>query len=237
MQIIQVDKTTAYLEPLTTTIGLFDGLHLAHVALIKECIALSKTNLTKSCVITFTGEANRLSNKTDSSALLSFPDKIKVLKNLGVDYVLLFQFDEAFQKITKEDFIKILLNLGIKALVVGFDFTYGYQGLGNIQTIEADSNHLLSVKIIPELEIDGEKIGTSLIRKYLNQGNILQANKLLGYNFYTNLNQYGQSENLDLIPSGNYETNLGIVTIQDGLAFKDLKMLTNHQIIIYKKCE
>ena len=56
--------------------------------------------------------------------------------------------------------------------MVGFDYRYGYKGLGNSQTIKTDSDGLIEVTVIDEIKYDNQKLGSTLIRRYLNEGKI-----------------------------------------------------------------
>ena len=75
---------------------------------------------------------------------------------------------------------KILDKLNIKVLVCGFDFTYGYKGSGNVDTLK-DTN--INLCVVPEFKYYGKKISSTRIRSELEKGNIDFVNRMLGYEF------------------------------------------------------
>lgn len=75
---------------------------------------------------------------------------------------------------------EILDKLNIDTLICGFDFTYGYKGQGNIDTLKKDGVNLI---VIPEYRYYGKKISSSRIRKELEKKNYNFVNKLLGYEY------------------------------------------------------
>lgn len=206
MQIIHLDETTIINEKLVVTIGQFDGLHLGHMALINRLLGEKKDNL-KSCLITFNPHIDTvLFNQSPNNHLLTLENKIKKLNDLGIDYLLEINFTKEIAKIDHEQFYnKYLKNLKIEKLIVGFDFTYGYKGLGNTNTLkEIYQDNLI---VIPKMEINNQKVGSFEIKKYLLNSDFEKAAQLLGYQFYLT----GDIEenkfscvNINIIPKDKY---------------------------------
>ena len=154
-------------------LGYFDGLHLGHLRLINEALK-SKY---KSCVLTFDFSNNiNLKNK---NVLTTLEDKKRILSSLNVDYLLVLKFDDKIMNLSPDEFVHFLLNnFNIKEVVVGEDFSYGKNTKGNNETL---SKYNFKVNVIDELKFNNLKIGTSYIIKLLKDGNMILANKLLGY--------------------------------------------------------
>lgn len=154
-------------------LGYFDGLHLGHLRLINEALK-SKY---KSCVLTFDFSNNiNLKNK---NVLTTLEDKKRILSSLNVDYLLVLKFDDKIMNLSPDEFVHFLLNsFNIKEVVVGEDFSYGKNAKGNNETL---SKYNFKVNVIDELKFNNLKIGTSYIIKLLKDGNMILANKLLGY--------------------------------------------------------
>lgn len=197
------------LPPLVATIGQFDGLHLGHMSLINKCLDIKKNKNFKSALITFSPRVDVIiKNDSITNYLLDYNSFVNKLVSYNIDYLIIIDFNKEVSNISHKDFItKLLLPLNIKELIVGFDFSYGYLGLGNPSTIYEDSNDLINPIIIEEQTINDIKIGTNQIKHYLSEGNIIQANKLLGYNFFINLNKTKSiitCDNINLLKNKSY---------------------------------
>ena len=189
MEVIHLNNLTRITDPLVVTIGQFDGIHKAHQSLINKTVLHAKNLNAKSAVITFIPHIDSIiRNSNPNDYIIDFESKKTLLNNLGINYLLVIDFDQEVSKITHEDFFfQYLNNLDIYEFIVGFDFTYGHRGIGNINTIQDDYKKIVKVTVISKQELIGEKIGSLEIKKALAQGNIAKANQLLGYNFFMNL--------------------------------------------------
>ena len=157
-------------------LGLFDGLHIGHVQLIKYAKYNSKKNL---AVLTF----DRNLKNQDNSVILSFKDKMQVFEDLGVDEVYIFKCDEKFKKITYIDFInKVLKKFMPISIYCGNDFRFGYKAQGDISNLKAEFNNVISLNLL--CDSTGEKISTTKIKQLLISGEIEKANSLIGRNYY-----------------------------------------------------
>jgi len=200
-------------EAFVCSIGDFDGIHIAHQALINKTIELAKKDGLKSVIMTFDPHPRSLIQNKDYQVLMSLDDKIKLFKKYSVDYVLVIDFDDELMNMDKLEFVeKYLINLGIKKVVVGFDFHFGANGSGTPIEIKKLSMQKIDVIIIDEISYENKKIGSSLIKDYLAEGNILLANSLLGHPYkitgrVVKGNQIGRTINLptaNILPNVNY---------------------------------
>ncbi len=137
-----------------TTIGGFDGMHIAH----KELINKSDSYL----VI----EKN--------STLTPYFDRIEYSPKL----LDIFQLKK-IKHLSKDDFIDILKNYGVKKIIVGYDFKFGKNKRGNIQ----DLQKAFETEIINEIKIDSIGVHSHFIRNLIMQNKITLANKFLGHTF------------------------------------------------------
>ena len=185
MEIIKLNcnHSISFTNEIIATIGEFDGIHIAHQMLFKKTLELAKESNKKSAVITFDPHPDVILGK-DKHVLLSSTDKINIIDKYGFDYLFIIEFDDNVLSMSHSDFVKkYLLKLNVIKLVVGFDFKYGYKGIGNCNTLESDSGDKISVVVIDEQIIDNNKIGSSLIKELLAKGFIKEANNLLGRYF------------------------------------------------------
>lgn len=182
MEIIKLgyNHSVTLSDEIVATIGEFDGIHIAHQKLFKKTLELAKAKNKKSAVITFDPHPDVVLGK-NSYVLLSDIDKVNIISKYEFDYLFIIEFDKDVLSMSHHDFVKkYLLTLNVTELVVGFDFKYGFKGIGNCDTISSDSNGKINVTVIDEQLVEQNKIGSSYIKKLLTNGSIKDANKLLG---------------------------------------------------------
>jgi riboflavin kinase/FMN adenylyltransferase len=166
------------------TIGKFDGVHLGHQALLAELVEVSEEHGVAGVVLTFDRHPDALLNPSAVKQAITGPiQKQYLLREAGVDAILTLPFDEALAALSPEEFVKQVLVDGLKArwVLVGQDFRFGAEGVGNVDTIrELGARYGFRVTVVPPVIIDGEVVSTTLVRDYLDRGNIAKATELLG---------------------------------------------------------
>ena len=119
-------------DEVCAAIGNFDGVHLGHQKLIDEC----KRHGLKSAVLTFYPHPSVFIKKIPNYPLITpLEQKLDIISRLGVDYLIIVDFTEKLMNSSKEDFIELLKKLNIKAIVCGYDFTFGKMAEGNINDL------------------------------------------------------------------------------------------------------
>ena len=212
MKIINInpnDDNIYIKDNIVATIGQFDGLHLGHMQLINKCLEIKNTKKLLSALITFNPRVDTvIKNDNINNYLLDEEIFISKLNDLKLDYLFVIKFNKELATIDHKHFLLNLINkLNIKELVVGFDFTYGYKGLGNTTTVFKDTNQIIKPIILDEFKINNQKVGTNLIKKYLKDGYLSLSNKLLGYNLVLKMeykNNAFISNNLHLLKNQKY---------------------------------
>lgn len=170
-------------ENRVVVLGNFDGIHKGHQALLEKGQEVAKSRGLIFTVFTFYPQ---IQSKIDSSFkyLMTQEDKIGLLKKYDVEEVISLPFDEEISRITAYDFMENILNkIGTKAIVVGYNFNFGYKGTG----VSSDLENYFSksdVYVIPPIKNNSNKIiSSSLIRLLLSSGDIKSANEMLGRPF------------------------------------------------------
>jgi len=160
-------------------IGYFDSIHLGHVKLIKELLRIADEKKLTPYVMTF----NRIPQKEkNGKRIIELKDKITILKQIGIKKLILCYFDDEFSHIGPVDFLNLLKNnFSIQHFVCSTDFSFGYNKSGNIDTIKKFGNYAY---IVEPAIINNQKVSTSLIKKYILNGDIDTANKLIGRPFF-----------------------------------------------------
>lgn len=171
-------KDNVQIPPNIACIGCFDGVHRGHQELINKTVKLAKEKNLKPMVITFDPDPVEIFG--DGHMLLTtLNERIKLFERFGIEEVLIIHFDEKVMNKSPLEFKEEILDkLNIDTLICGFDFTYGYKGQGNIDSLKKDGVNLI---VIPEYRYYGKKISSSRIRKELENKNYNFVNKLLGY--------------------------------------------------------
>src|SRR5699024_4527270 len=114
--------------------------------------------------------------------LTPIQDKIEILESYGIDYCIVINFSSKFANVSAEEFIQdYIINNHVKEVIVGFDFTFGKFGKGNMLILSEMFE--FNTTIVSKQEIKSEKISTTEIRKALKSGELQKANDELGYRY------------------------------------------------------
>lgn len=163
------------------TVGTFDGVHLGHQAIIKELKAISGG---PSTLITFEPHPQRVLNPRQSIKILTpLEEKLQILRELGLDKVLVLRFDEKIAQMPPRGFIEeIIINrIGVKEMVIGYDHAFGRGRSGHKDTLKQLGDDFgFKLKVLQPITIDGRIVKSTLIRRLLEEGQVREANRLLG---------------------------------------------------------
>ena len=164
-------------------IGNFDGVHLGHQKLFKLAKSYKKKYNLKIGVINFDPMPKMFFNKSlKNFRLSSINQKLNLLNNLGVDFIVTKKFDKTFSKTKSINFIKNILSNKIKArfIFVSNNFRFGNKREGDVKfLIQNEEKYDYQVIKPKPLLIDKKIVSSSLIRSYLEKGFLERANKLL----------------------------------------------------------
>ena len=174
-------------KPSVVTVGSFDGIHLGHMKLIEKTISISKEEGLKSIILTFNPHPKVILNKKSNFSFLStYDEKNTIFKSLDFDFLVVKKFDDAFSKLTPEEFVRDILveKLNVKHVVIGYDHHFGRNRDASYKTLnELSKVYNFKVTQIDAYIKDGISVSSTKIRNYISKGNFELANKLLGYEF------------------------------------------------------
>lgn len=167
-----------------TALGFFDGVHLAHRALISKASTIAKAKNLPLVIFTFMGDENLL--KPDSVKLFTDSERLSLFDECGADYTVIASFS-AFKNIPKESFVNdfLIRVLNTEVAVCGFNFKFGKNASGNsdeLLSLMTKSNR--SVEILDEYLYCGKTLSSTYIRELLLKNNFLEAAKLLGRPYF-----------------------------------------------------
>lgn len=158
-------------------LGNFDGLHLAHQEIIRRCAAYGKEHRMASGVLLFLNHTGEMTGN-GVQQLTTFEEKTAILEKMGIDFVYAVPFDEAMRKKTPAEFVAFLQErLTAKAVSVGYNYRYGFQAAGNVETLQASD---IDVLVTEPVYAEGAVVSSSRIRELLLAGDVAMAAKLLG---------------------------------------------------------
>ncbi|MEM9868219.1 MAG: bifunctional riboflavin kinase/FAD synthetase [Bacteroidota bacterium] len=167
------------------TIGTFDGVHIGHRKILERLINNAKQSGLKSTVLTFFPHPRIVLQKdTEIKLLNTLEEKVDILKDLGLDYLIVHPFTKDFSRLSATEFVRdILVNtLNIKKIVIGYDHRFGRNRNASIHDLIGFGGTLdFEVEEIPAQEIDDVSISSTKIRNALLDGEVATANDYLGY--------------------------------------------------------
>ncbi|MBU4485770.1 MAG: hypothetical protein KKD38_02470, partial [Candidatus Delongbacteria bacterium] len=173
--------------PVSFTLGSFDGLHKGHFVLLSELKQSSVRTNSKSLVISFYPHPRRIVDSDYNLELLNDKsEKLRILNEIGIDYIHFIDFTKEFSKISYKDFYEnyIFINLDVKEIIVGSNHGFGMNRDGNKDILsEMCKNHSVKFISVEPLVYKDRSISSTRIRKSLSEGNIEDANEMLGYEY------------------------------------------------------
>lgn len=188
MKIIDLDKNKKieYKKEAYIGLGNFDGIHIAHKKILNHLVTQSKKDGVESVVLLFKEHTLNSLNEKQPKVLTSLEQKIEILESIGIDQVYLINF-EKIKSLSPNDFLEKFLieNLNIKGIFVGFDYKFGKNAKGNINTLnEYSKKHNLKIFIQESIKIDGDVVSSTLIKNLIENNNLEKAEKLLDRPYY-----------------------------------------------------
>ncbi|MBE8221208.1 MAG: hypothetical protein HAW60_00595 [Bdellovibrionales bacterium] len=163
------------------SIGNFDGVHIAHQALLKKLLTKKKEYKSPSVVVSFEPHPVEFFTKK-KIRLFSSKYMASQLTKIGIDYLILLKFDQELASLSAKDFLeKKLQILRPKAIVVGTDFCFGNMALGTADTLKAWSlSNGVDCYIFPDVYLGNSKVSSSRIRNCYEKNKLKELEDLLG---------------------------------------------------------
>lgn len=186
MQYIAETREFQIKEQTVVSIGKFDGLHRGHQKLMREMIKWKEQGL-KVAVFTFSTPPGSLVKGRMQTMIMTNEERMELLHNAGVDYLVEYPFDEEVCHMEPERFIEEILTgkMNAKVIVTGPDCHFGYKAAGDGALLKKLEETYGYRYFIVDKERDGGKIiSSTYIRDMLAEGRIQKANSLLGYNYF-----------------------------------------------------
>ena len=190
MELVEnIDQIESPFKNAVITIGNFDGVHKGHQSLFQQVIEKAKQINGTSVVMTFAPHPLKALGISGPPLITRRDQKVELIEKCGIDVLLCIKFDMDFASITAHDFIeKVLVNkIGMKAIIIGADYSFGKDRLGNIDLLKKESKKLDFQTIISAWINDTDsglkRISSTRIREIVMEGKVDQAMKYLGRHY------------------------------------------------------
>jgi len=185
MQVI-TDLDT-FLKPKISIVtqGTFDGLHVGHRQILGKIVELAKQQKGKSILVTFHPHPRHVIYKSENNIklLTTFGEKVKLLTEIGLDYLVVLPFDETLSKMHAMNFVRDILveKIGVNTMIVGYDHRFGRNREGSLDDLKEYAEiYGFEVNEIPAHDVDEAIVSSTKIRNSLLCGDVESAAKFLG---------------------------------------------------------
>ena len=168
--------------PCVIAMGTFDGLHKGHRDVIDAAASYARTKHLRLAVFTFSNHPYAtIRPSAIPQSLISPEEKVRLLKRWGVDLLIDVPFNRQLSLLSPDEFLQKLKQFNFACLVCGTNFSYGFRGTGNTETLAiSGKEHGFDVIIRPLLKYKNRIISSTRIRRAISEGNLRDAENMLG---------------------------------------------------------
>lgn len=183
-----LEAITNPLHDSTVAIGMFDGVHVGHQAIIRSALEDARAYSRQAVVFTFDRHPAEVIAPERAPGYLTTPNQRNILMNsLGPDALVIAHFDRALSELEPEAFVRDILKakLGAASIVVGQNFYFGHQRKGNAAYLESLRDaYKFDLQVLEPVLVEGEQASSSRIREELRAGDIEGAERVLGHPYW-----------------------------------------------------
>lgn len=164
----------------SVSVGTFDGVHIGHIAIVNELIKLQP-----SLVVTFEPHPRELlfAEANTKQRLTTIEERAKIFNSLGIENMLILNFDSKLASMSADEFIKWLFVdcMKPKRVIIGYNHRFGKNGVGNFEYLrQAGKKYGFQVLQVAQVIINETPVSSSIIRKKIAEGKLYEAKTLLG---------------------------------------------------------
>ena len=187
MKLIEhIEKIQKPFNNAVITIGNFDGVHIGHQSLFHTVIEKADAICGTSIAMTFEPHPIKVLKQNGHPPLITlYEQKVELITKTGIDVLICVPFDLGFASLTAKAFVEDLLvkHIGMKAIVVGEDYTFGKNREGNLDLLKTYGDHLnFEVVVLDWIQLSKwpGRISSTRIRELVMEGKVSEAENLLG---------------------------------------------------------
>lgn len=173
------DLPLAGCEPAVVSVGVFDGVHLGHQAILAANVARAQELGLVPTVATFSGHPKRVLLGRAPRTLTSLEHRLTLFRRAGIGHALVLEFDDQLRTMSAEAFVSQVLLGGLRAqaFVLGFDSKFGMNRRGDPELLH-NLGH--DVQVVPRVSVDQRAISSTAIREAVELGDLAGAARMLG---------------------------------------------------------
>jgi riboflavin kinase/FMN adenylyltransferase len=163
-------------------LGFFDGVHLGHQALLRQCRRLASEYGFSAGAVTFQTHPDNLVLGSAQKLINTVSDRCRLLTAMGAESIITLPFDEALRAMPWDAFLEQLLSRGAAGFVCGDDFRFGFRGEGTAEKLAAFCRRRgMPCAVVPEQRLGDVRISSTHIRGLLEAGDVESACKFMGH--------------------------------------------------------
>jgi riboflavin kinase / FMN adenylyltransferase len=182
-----ISELTALPGPLFLAIGVFDGVHLGHQSVISTSTSHARSANGTPVVITFDPHPLKVLRPHNAPHLLTATEhKIALIRDLGVEHLLVIAFDKSFACTPPENFIEqlVMRSNPLGEICVGHEWSFGKDRRGNLDLLKKlGAQFEFDVVPIPPVKVDGAVVSSTAVRRAVEKGDLATATAMLGRDY------------------------------------------------------
>ncbi len=176
-------KPTVFAGPCVLALGVFDGVHLGHLMVIKKAASAAKRLRAKVGVFTFRPHPSKITKTREVKLISGIPERVEELKNAGADFVHVQEFDPPFSKKSPQEFMEFLKEIfpNLKAVITGENFHFGSGAEGSADWLNANAKNFgIKYFRIEGFMLGKERVSSSRLRCAIEAGKMELCESMMG---------------------------------------------------------
>ncbi len=165
------------------TVGVFDGVHLGHLAVLQKVIERAEARGVRPVMVTFSAHPKSVLLGHAPATITSLEHRLLLFERAGIQTTLVLPFTDELRELPAEDFVRRILidGLGLCELVFGFDSKFGKDRSGNPESLGPLADELnMAITEVPPARESGRAVSSTFIREAVQLGDLKRASALLG---------------------------------------------------------
>ncbi len=179
----RLDELASLGQPLHLALGVFDGVHAGHQAVIARAVAAAQKDGGLAGLLTFDPHPIQViaPAKAPASLLETLEHKAQVVAGLGVELFIALHFDAAMAAMAAEEFVRRLAAAPVRTIAVGEDWRFGHRRAGDVPLLMREAAKFgFRLEAVPPVMFEGDRISSTRIRQAIHDGNLAEAARMLG---------------------------------------------------------
>jgi len=178
-----LDEVPPDFGPSALTIGNFDGVHAAHRSILRRVRDVARERGLKASALTFNPHPSKVVAPSRAPRLMSSAEqRCALMEEEGIEQVLIMPFDQDVVHLTPEQFVEQVLvrKLGVRAVVLGHDFCFGYKQSGNVRVLtELGGKYGFTTEEVKAVKVRGRLVSSTAVRQLIEAGWVAKAARML----------------------------------------------------------